>query len=84
MQPADKNESEELAKVAHDVAGRSSKILGDFVQRQIEDVSALVRDEMGIAKAFMDLYARMTANPALVVNMWIALWADYLRLWQAS
>jgi polyhydroxyalkanoate synthase len=84
MQPADKKESEELAKVAHDVAERSSKILGDFVQRQTEDVSALVRDEMGIAKAFMDLYARMTANPALVVNMWIALWADYLRLWQAS
>jgi polyhydroxyalkanoate synthase len=84
MQPADKKESEELAKVAHDVAQRSSKILGDFVQRQTEDVSALVRDEMGIAKAFMDLYARMTANPALVVNMWIALWADYLRLWQAS
>ncbi len=84
MQPADKKESEELAKVAHDVAERSSKILGDFVQRQTEDVSALVRDEMGIAKAFMDLYARMTANPALVINMWIALWADYLRLWQAS
>jgi len=24
-----------------------------------------MRDEMGIAKAFMDLYSRMAANPAM-------------------
>ena len=31
MQPADKKETEELAKVCQDVAERSSRILGDFV-----------------------------------------------------
>ena len=67
MQPADTNESEELAKVAHDVAGRSSKILGDFVQRQIEDVSRGARRD-GHRQGFMDLYARMAANPALVAT----------------
>src|SRR5919109_2246312 len=84
MQPADKKESEELAKVCHQVAERSSKILGDFVQKQAEGVSSAVRDEMGIAKAFMDLYARMAADPALMAQASMNLWSDYMRLWQSS
>ncbi len=84
MQPADPKESEELAKVAHEVAQRSSKILGDFVQKQTESMSAAVRDEMGIAKAFMDLYARMAADPALMATVSMNLWVDYMRLWQSS
>ena len=31
-------------------------------------MSSAVRDEMGIAKAFMDLYARMAADPALLAS----------------
>ena len=31
-------------------------------------MSSAVRDEMGIAKAFMDLYARMAADPAAIAN----------------
>ena len=65
MHPPNPKESEALAKVAHEVAQRSSKILGEFVQKQAESMSSAVRDEMGIAKAFMDLYARMAADPAL-------------------
>ena len=63
MQPANNTESAELAKVSQQVAERCSKILGEFAQRQAEDMSSAVRDEMGIAKAFMDLYARMAADP---------------------
>src|SRR5574339_599178 len=84
MHPANPKESEELARVAHEVAQRSSKILGDFVQKQTESMSAAVRDEMGIAKAFMDLYARMAADPALMATVSMNLWVDYMRLWQSS
>ena len=84
MQPADKTETEELAKVCHDVAERSSKILGDFVQKQAETVSSAVRDEMGIAKAFMDLYARMATDPAALATLSMNLWLDHMRLWQSS
>src|SRR5262245_21971658 len=80
----DKAETQELAKVCQQVAERSSRILGDFVQKQAEDMSSAVRDEMGIAKAFMDLYARMAADPTLVATVSMNLWADYLRLWQSS
>jgi polyhydroxyalkanoate synthase subunit PhaC len=72
------------SRTADSVAERSSKILGDFVQRQAEGVSSAVRDEMGIAKAFMDLYARMAVDPALMATVSMNIWSDYMRLWQAS
>ena len=56
-----KNEAQSC-KVTQHVAERASKILGDFAQKQAESLSSAVRDEMGIAKAFMDLYARMAAR----------------------
>jgi polyhydroxyalkanoate synthase subunit PhaC len=84
MQPADQKETEELAKVCRDVAERSSKILGDFARKQSQSLSAAVRDEMGIAKAFMDLYARMAADPGLMASVSMNLWADYMRLWQST
>ncbi|HEX7054629.1 MAG TPA: class I poly(R)-hydroxyalkanoic acid synthase [Burkholderiales bacterium] len=84
MQPADTAESAELAKIAQQVAERSSRILGDFAQKQAESLSAAVRDEMGIARAFMDLYARLAADPARLASFSINLWLDQMRLWQAS
>ncbi|HEY5897134.1 MAG TPA: class I poly(R)-hydroxyalkanoic acid synthase [Burkholderiales bacterium] len=84
MQPANPNESEELAKVCRQVAERSSKMLGEFAQKQTQSMSAAMRDEMGIAKAYMDLYSRLAADPALVASMSVNLWLDQMRLWQTS
>src|SRR5688572_16449182 len=74
----------ELPQICHSVAQRSSRILGDFAQKQMESLSSAVRDEMGIARAFMDLYARMAADPVLMANLSVGLWGDYMRLWQAT
>src|SRR4051812_42562080 len=74
---------EELAKVLHDVAERSSKILGDFAAHQTQSLSAAMRDEMGIAKAFMDLYGRMAADPALMASATVNWWVDSMQLWQS-
>jgi polyhydroxyalkanoate synthase subunit PhaC len=84
MQQADPKEAEQLAKVCHGVAERSSKILGDFVQKQAQGMSSAVRDEMGIAKAFLDLYARMAADPAMMATAAMNLWLDQMRLWQST
>ena len=84
MQPANRNETQELAKVCQQVAERSSKILGEFAQKQTAAMSAAVRDEMGIAKAFMDLYSRMAADPAMLASVSMNLWLDQMRLWQSS
>ncbi len=77
-------EAEQLTKVLHEVAERSSKILGDFSAKQSESLSAAVRDEMGIAKAFMDLYARLAADPALLASVSMNWWIDSMRVWQSS
>jgi len=84
MQPSDPTESAELAKVAQQVAERSSRILVEFAQKQAESMSAAVRDEMGIAKAFMDLYSRMAADPALIATVTMNMWMEQMRLWQTS
>src|SRR5258708_6983759 len=84
MQPANRNESEELAKVCQQVAERSSRILEKFAQKQTESLSAAMRDEMGIAKAYMDLYSRMAADRALLARVWMNLWMDQMRLGQSS
>src|SRR5690349_4919183 len=84
MQSADPVETAELSRIAHEVAERSSRILGDFVQKQAQSLSAAVRDEMGIARAFMDLYARFAADPAQLASFSLNLWLDQMRLWQTS
>src|SRR5258706_7110524 len=76
------NDAEELGKVYQAVAERSSKILGEFAQKQAQSMSSAVRDEMGIAKAFMDLYAHM--DPAAITSLSVNLWIDSARLWQSS
>src|SRR5687768_16820880 len=71
-------------KVVQSVAERSSKILGEFAQKQAQSLSSAMRDEMGIAKAYMDMYAKLASDPALVASMSVNLWVDYARLWQSS
>ena len=74
----------DLPQVCQNVAERSSRILADFMEKQSHSLSAAMRDELGIGKAFMDLYARMAADPALVASMSMAMWADYMKLWQST
>src|SRR3954462_1441149 len=77
------NEAEQV-RIFQDVAERSSKVLAEFTQKQAQSMSAAMRDEMGIAKAFMDLYSRMAADPNLMASVSINWWLDNMRLWQSS
>jgi polyhydroxyalkanoate synthase len=81
-QPQDQTQAQ--MRVFHDVAERSSKILGEFAQKQAQSLSAAMRDEMGIAKAYMDLYVRMANDPHLMASVSINWWMDQARLWQSS
>ncbi|HXI37451.1 MAG TPA: class I poly(R)-hydroxyalkanoic acid synthase [Burkholderiales bacterium] len=76
--------NEELKRVYQDVAQRSSKILEQFAQKQAQSMSAAVRDEMGITRAFLDLYSRMASDPNLMAAVAVNWWVDAARLWQSS
>jgi polyhydroxyalkanoate synthase len=71
-------------KVVHEVAERSSRILGEFAQKQAASLSSAARDELGIAKAYMDLYARMAADPSVLASATVNWWLDAMQLWQSS
>ena len=76
---------EQVHQVLREVAERSGRILGEFAQRHVANsVSAAVSDELGIAKAYMDLYARMLGNPYVLASASANLMFDYVRLWQSS
>ena len=76
---------EDTARVLQEVAERSAKILGEFAGKNVvSNVSAAASDELGIAKAYMDLYSRMLSNPMALAASSASMMADYMQLWQSS
>jgi polyhydroxyalkanoate synthase len=74
----------EVAKVFGEVAERSSNVLGDFLKRHAGGKGVSFSDELGIAKAFMDMWAKLAANPMALAQAQMNMYLDYLRLWQSS
>jgi polyhydroxyalkanoate synthase len=76
---------EETARVLQEVAERSARILAEYVAKDPAAAAAnAASDELGIAKAYMDLYARMLSDPARLAAFSTNLMLDYLQLWQSS
>ncbi|MGA7985533.1 MAG: class I poly(R)-hydroxyalkanoic acid synthase [Burkholderiales bacterium] len=73
---------EDLAKVYREVAERAARMLGEYAHRHPSLGGA--GDELGIGKAYMELYARMLANPAALAATSMSMWFDYAQLWQSS
>ncbi|MEO8144797.1 MAG: class I poly(R)-hydroxyalkanoic acid synthase [Betaproteobacteria bacterium] len=73
---------DETARVLHEVAERSARIFADFASRN--PAAGAAGDELGIAKAYMDLYAKMLSNPAALAATSTNLMLDYMQLWQSS
>jgi len=72
------------AKVFAEVAERSSRLMGEFLQRQAGGQGVAYSDEFGIARAFMDLYARMLAKPWKLAEMQTKMFWDHVALWQST
>jgi polyhydroxyalkanoate synthase len=73
-----------LAESLRAAAEKSAKVIGDFAARQAESGKSLVADELGIGKAFMELAAKMLANPYRLAEAQMNLWWEYMMLWQTS
>jgi polyhydroxyalkanoate synthase len=82
---ADGVKREEAVRVMHEVAERASRILQEFGQKQLHSsISSAVKDELGIAKAYMDLYSRLLMDPSALAAASVNFWIDSMRLWQSS
>jgi polyhydroxyalkanoate synthase len=74
----------EIAKTYAEVAQRASKMIVDHMQRQMKQGVSAPSDELGIAQAFMDMMAKMLANPYKMAQAQMNLVWDYFSLWQHS
>ncbi|MBI5786653.1 MAG: class I poly(R)-hydroxyalkanoic acid synthase [Rhodocyclales bacterium] len=74
----------EIAQTYAEVAQRASKLLSDHIQRQVKNGVTAPADELGIAQAFMDMMAKMLANPYKLAQAQMNLVWDYFSLWQHS
>jgi poly[(R)-3-hydroxyalkanoate] polymerase subunit PhaC len=74
----------EMARILAEVAGRSSGMLAEFLKRHPSENGAAFKDELGIAKAYMDLWSRMLANPFQLAQAQMNMFWDYTRLWQGT
>jgi len=63
-----------------DVAERSQRIVADWLERQGRTMPAA--DPLNIGRAFLEMTARLMANPAQMVQAQIGFWQDYMTLWQ--
>ncbi|MGH8712738.1 MAG: PHA/PHB synthase family protein [Casimicrobiaceae bacterium] len=73
-----------LAASLASAADKSAKLLGEFLGRQPDTAASHVVDEFGVTKAFMELAAKMLANPYRLAETQMNLWWDYSALWQSS
>ncbi|AVR89831.1 PHA/PHB synthase family protein [Thauera aromatica] len=75
---------QEVAQTYAEVARRASSLISDHVQRQLKKGVAAPADELGIAQAFMDMMAKLLANPYKLAQAQMSLVWDYFSLWQHS
>ena len=67
----------ELAKAYADVAKRTSAMIQNHIKRQMKKGVSMPTDDLGIAKAFMDMTQKMLADPQKMVEAQMQLMQDY-------
>ena len=73
----------ELSRHMTEIAEKSQRLVADFLARQSGDDSGVgVANPMAIGAAFFEMTARLMSDPARLMQAQMALWNDYLRLWQ--
>lgn len=75
---------ERMAGVWADFGERGRKIVEDFLERQAEDNGYQVADPVVIGKAFLEMGAKIMADPAKLARAQGEFWRGYSRLWQET
>ncbi len=63
-----------------DIAERSQRIVGEWLKRQSEGGGEI--DPLNVGRAFLEMTAKMIANPAHLMQAQMGFWQDYMTLWQ--
>src|SRR6185437_6126177 len=69
-----------LGRSMADIAERSQRIVTEWLKRQGEEEHEA--DPLNIGSAFLEMTARMMANPGKLMQAQLGFWQDYMTLWQ--
>jgi polyhydroxyalkanoate synthase len=69
-----------LGRSMADIAARSQRLVNEWLKRQATEGVAL--DPLNVGGAFLEMTAKLLANPAQMVQAQMGLWRDYMTLWQ--
>ncbi len=73
------------AQLAHsmaDVAARSQRLVNDWLKRQAKEGMSF--DPLNIGGAFLEMTAKLLANPGQLAEAQLGLWQDYMTLWHST
>jgi len=82
--PHQRYDPAELARLYADVARKSAELLTQYGQRRPPGGALGMADELGVAQAFFDAWARLLADPFKLAEVQVRLWQDYVSLMQSS
>jgi polyhydroxyalkanoate synthase len=68
-----------LARTMADVAARSQRLVKDWLKRQSKQGMAV--DPLNIGGAFLEMTAKLLANPSPLVQAQMGYWQDVMTLW---
>ncbi len=75
---------EALAASFVQAAEKAAKVIGDFATRAPEASSPMLKDELGLGKAYFELASKMMTDPVGVAESQMQLWMKHAELWQSQ
>ncbi|HEY3908923.1 MAG TPA: class I poly(R)-hydroxyalkanoic acid synthase [Stellaceae bacterium] len=77
-------EAAEAARQVAAIAEQSQRLVAEFLKRQSAADGIGMASPLAIGGAFLEMTARMMADPSRLVQAQLSLWNDYLTLWQRA
>jgi len=74
----------ELSRQFAEIAEKSQRLVTDFLSLQNGEDNIGMATPMAIGAAFFEMTARLMSDPSKLVEAQLALWNDYLTLWQRT
>src|SRR5438105_15858512 len=69
-----------VGRTMTDIAERAQRVVSEWLKRQSDQAPQL--DPLNIGSAFLEMTARLIANPARLMQAQLGFWQDYMTLWQ--
>ena len=86
-QPGSRYRAPDLAELSRNmakIAVKSQQLVAGFLERQAAEEGPGRTDPLNIGGAFLEMTAKMMADPAKLAQAQMSLWQDYLELWQSA